>query len=165
MSCRYGALLQSGHLIVTIPLETSLAMPSTEALGWAAATLTLLTFICRDMRRLRVLALAANAAFIAYGTLADLAPVLVLHLALVPVNLWRLSQVFDLGAPWNVHKSTVGGTAGGLQLGEADANREPGSCDRAKRSGTATRRHRRLARPSWRKHQTAPVRCSSLVDR
>lgn len=65
---------------------------SPEVLGWAAAGLTLLTFVCRDMRRLRLLALAANAAFIAYGATTHLLPVLTLHLALVPVNLWRLSQ-------------------------------------------------------------------------
>lgn len=66
-----------------------------QALGWAAALLTLLTFICIDMRRLRLLALAANATFIAYGTAAELLPVLVLHLCLVPVNLWRLNQAFN----------------------------------------------------------------------
>ena len=74
------------------------ALPSIlgpQALGWAAALLTLLTFICADMRRLRLLALAANAAFIAYGTAAELLPVMVLHLALVPVNLWRLNQAFQ----------------------------------------------------------------------
>ena len=38
-----------------------------QFLGWLAAVLTLATFICRDMRRLRLLALAANAAFIGYG--------------------------------------------------------------------------------------------------
>ena len=66
-----------------------------QAMGWIAALLTLLTFICADMRRLRLLALAANAAFIAYGTAAELLPVMVLHLALVPVNLWRLNQAFQ----------------------------------------------------------------------
>ncbi len=66
-----------------------------EALGWTASLLTLLTFICADMRRLRLLALAANAAFIAYGSAAELLPVLVLHLSLVPVNLWRLNQAFS----------------------------------------------------------------------
>ncbi len=66
-----------------------------QAMGWIAALLTLLTFICVDMRRLRLLALAANAAFIAYGTAAELLPVMVLHLALVPVNLLRLNQAFQ----------------------------------------------------------------------
>jgi hypothetical protein len=67
---------------------------SPEAYGWLASSLTLLTFMCGDMRRLRCAALAANAAFIAYGALAQLWPVLVLHLVLVPINLWRLAHAF-----------------------------------------------------------------------
>jgi hypothetical protein len=65
-----------------------------QILGWLAAALTLATFVCRDMRRLRLLAMAANAAFIGYGAAAQLLPVLMLHLALMPVNLWRLAQTF-----------------------------------------------------------------------
>lgn len=65
-----------------------------QILGWLAAGLTLATFVRRDMRRLRLLALAANAAFIGYGAAAQSPPVLMLHLALVPVNLWRLNQAF-----------------------------------------------------------------------
>jgi hypothetical protein len=72
---------------------------SSEWLGWAAALLTLLTFVCRDMRRLRLLALAANATFIAYGVQAQLLPVLVLHLVLAPVNLWRLNEALRVGGP------------------------------------------------------------------
>lgn len=86
-----------------------------EALGWLAAGLTLATFVCRDMRRLRLLALAANAAFIAYGASAALLPVLALHLALVPVNLWRLNQVFraapagaDAGPAGSGHRGLAG---------------------------------------------------------
>ena len=79
-------------------MDTLPAILGPQALGWAAALLTLLTFFSIDMRRLRLLALAANAAFIAYGTAAELLPVLVLHLALVPVNLWRLNQAFRRGA-------------------------------------------------------------------
>jgi len=75
------------------PAVASAEIP-VEWVGWAAAGLTLATFICRDMRRLRLLALAANAAFIAYGAVAQLLPVLMLHLALVPVNLWRLNEAF-----------------------------------------------------------------------
>ncbi len=63
-----------------------------QALGWTAAVLTLVTFLCRDMRRLRLTALAANMAFIGYASLAGLWPVLALHLCLVPINLWRLGQ-------------------------------------------------------------------------
>ncbi|HET7773427.1 MAG TPA: hypothetical protein VFK82_06345 [Burkholderiaceae bacterium] len=70
-----------------------------ELLGWAAALLTLCTFVCGDMRRLRMIALAANASFIAYGLYAQLMPVLALHLVLVPVNLWRLMHALRQNAP------------------------------------------------------------------
>jgi hypothetical protein len=66
------------------------ALGSIDLVGWAAAGVTMMTFACQDMRRLRVLALLANAAFIAYGAMAMLLPVLVLHLILAPINLLRL---------------------------------------------------------------------------
>lgn len=65
-------------------------MAPSELLGWAAAALTVLTFYCRDMVRLRLFGLLANIAFVSYGLSAGLAPVLVLHLALIPINLTRL---------------------------------------------------------------------------
>ncbi|MBX3600910.1 MAG: hypothetical protein KF863_09800 [Rubrivivax sp.] len=68
-------------------------MTTVDLVGWLAATLTLLTFVCCDMRRLRVLAICANVAFVAYGASADLMPVLALHLMLAPVNLWRLREL------------------------------------------------------------------------
>ncbi len=68
-------------------------MSAVDVAGWFAASLTTLTFFCRDMRRLRVLALCANGAFIAYGSMAALTPVLVLHLLLAPVNAWRLLEM------------------------------------------------------------------------
>ncbi len=64
-----------------------------DHLGWLAAALTLACFASGDMLRLRLLALAANAAFAAYGWHAGLTPVLALHLLLAPVNAWRLAQL------------------------------------------------------------------------
>ncbi len=61
-----------------------------DALGWMAALATLACFASSEMLRLRILALVANVAFVAYATQAGLLPVLVLHLALAPVNAWRL---------------------------------------------------------------------------
>ena len=61
-----------------------------ESVGWIAAGLTLLTFYCTQAHRLRMFALSANLAFILYGFLAALWPVLVLHLLLLPINLLRL---------------------------------------------------------------------------
>jgi CRP/FNR family transcriptional regulator, cyclic AMP receptor protein len=61
-----------------------------EPIGYLASALVLATFCMRDMVALRCLAIASNLAFIAYGALADLGPVLVLHLLLLPVNVQRL---------------------------------------------------------------------------
>ena len=66
---------------------------SQDLVGWLAALATLASFASHDMLRLRLLALVANAAFVAYGSQADLMPVLVLHLVLAPVNAWRLWQL------------------------------------------------------------------------
>ena len=38
------------------------------------------------------MAIASNLMFIAYAWFADLGPVLLLHLALLPMNAWRLWQ-------------------------------------------------------------------------
>jgi hypothetical protein len=62
----------------------------TELLGYAAAGLVLATFCMRDITALRCMAIASNLAFIAYGALAGLGPVLGLHLLLLPVNVLRL---------------------------------------------------------------------------
>jgi hypothetical protein len=60
-------------------------------IGYFAASLVLATFCMRDMAALRCVAIASNLAFIAYGALADIGPVLVLHLMLLPVNVVRLT--------------------------------------------------------------------------
>jgi CRP/FNR family transcriptional regulator, cyclic AMP receptor protein len=70
--------------------------PLADVLGWSAAALTLLAFSCNDLVRLRYVALAASAAFIAYGLTAQLWPVLALHFVLVPINAWRLWQTLQL---------------------------------------------------------------------
>ncbi len=64
----------------------------TDLVGYAAAGLVLATFCMRDMVALRWMAIASNVAFMAYGGLADLGPVLVLHLLLLPVNVLRLAD-------------------------------------------------------------------------
>jgi hypothetical protein len=66
---------------------------SHDALGWLAALATLACFASSEMLRLRILALVANVAFVAYATQSGLLPVLVLHLVLAPVNAWRLWQL------------------------------------------------------------------------
>ena len=39
------------------------------------------------------MAIASNIAFIAYGGLADVGPVLLLHVLLLPINVFRLVQL------------------------------------------------------------------------
>jgi hypothetical protein len=67
-----------------------------DLLGWLAALATLACFASHDMLRLRLMALVANVAFVAYGSQASLMPVLVLHLLLGPINAWRLWQLLRL---------------------------------------------------------------------
>jgi hypothetical protein len=62
--------------------------------------MVLLTFMTKDMRLLRVLAIFSNIAFITYAVLAWLPPVFCLHLLLLPVNVLRLrSLLAEEGLP------------------------------------------------------------------
>jgi hypothetical protein len=69
-------------------------LPVIDGIGFAAAGLVLATFCMRSMRALRWVAIASNLAFIAYGYLGSLAPVLLLHLLLLPVNVYRVTQLY-----------------------------------------------------------------------
>ncbi len=65
----------------------------TEVTGFIASFLVLLTFMTKDMRVLRIIALLSNAAFITYGVLGSLTPVLCLHVLLLPLNALRLIEL------------------------------------------------------------------------
>ncbi len=67
-----------------------------DLVGWAADGFTLIAFAMKTMLPLRVSGACANLCFIAYGANAGILPVLVLHLALLPVNLWRLAELLLL---------------------------------------------------------------------
>jgi hypothetical protein len=66
---------------------------ATGIIGYFASTMVLLTFATKDMRRLRLLGIMSNLAFIGYGALCWLPPVLCLHLVLLPVNVVRLMEL------------------------------------------------------------------------
>ena len=66
--------------------------------GYVASTLVLLTFMTKDMRLLRAVAILSNLAFISYGALAWLPPVLALHLLLLPINILRLREIITTQA-------------------------------------------------------------------
>lgn len=71
-------------------------MTTIDVVGYLAAGLVLATFCTRSMSTLRLMALASNVAFITYGYSANLIPVLILHAVLLPVNTYRLLQLFGL---------------------------------------------------------------------
>jgi hypothetical protein len=120
-----------------------------QILGWLAAALTLATFVCRDMRRLRLLALAANAAFIGYGAAAQLPPVLMLHLALVPVNLWRLNQAFrPAPARSSAPSPAVFPGAMSARRRRPRSWRETSAIPHGEQAGASTRRRHESGRPA-----------------
>ena len=67
-------------------------MSSVEVLGYAASATVLATFCMSTMIPLRILALASNILFAAYGYFDHLYPVLILHATLFPINFVRLVQ-------------------------------------------------------------------------
>jgi hypothetical protein len=71
-------------------------MSLAELAGYVASGLVFLTFCMKTMVPLRVVAIASNVAFITYAGMASLYPVLVLHLVLLPMNIWRTVQMVAL---------------------------------------------------------------------
>jgi hypothetical protein len=63
----------------------------TDVVGYAAASAVLATFLMRSMGPLRLVAILSNILFLCYGYLAHIDPVLVLHAALLPINIARLT--------------------------------------------------------------------------
>src|SRR5262249_53380492 len=68
-------------------------MNAWNAVGFLAGGLVVTAFCMRDIVHLRIVAVASNVAFLAYGVALGLMPVWLLHLVLLPVNLVRLWQV------------------------------------------------------------------------
>jgi CRP/FNR family transcriptional regulator, cyclic AMP receptor protein len=64
-----------------------------EVIGYIASVLVLTTFYMKTMIPLRYCAIASNIAFIAYGFLDRIYPVLVLHLLLLLLNIKRLVEI------------------------------------------------------------------------
>jgi hypothetical protein len=64
--------------------------------GYCAAALVFLTFATKTMVPLRVIGMASNVAFIAYGYLQPAVPILILHCVLLPLNGLRLHQMLRL---------------------------------------------------------------------
>jgi len=73
-------------------------MNTGEIFGYIASVLVFATFYMRTMLPLRIVAVASNLTFIIYAAIDGLTPILILHSALLPLNLLRLMQIRELGA-------------------------------------------------------------------
>jgi CRP-like cAMP-binding protein len=80
-----------------------------ETFGYLGGALTVATFSMKTMLHLRIAGIVANGAFITYGALGSVHPVLALHLCLLPLNLLRLRQLLRLTR--QVAEASVGGPA------------------------------------------------------
>ena len=64
----------------------------TDLALWLASALVFTAFFMRAIQPLRAVAILSNLAFVLYALGAWNLPILVLHLALLPLNLWRLAE-------------------------------------------------------------------------
>src|ERR1700737_1935084 len=64
-----------------------------DMVGGAASAAVLATFCMNSMMPLRVLAIISNVLFCAFGAVAHIFPVLILHAIVLPVNVVRLVQI------------------------------------------------------------------------
>jgi hypothetical protein len=81
-------------------------MTTVDELGYLAASLVFATFCAKSIATLRLLAIASNIAFITYGLAAGLAPIVVLHAVMLPLNVMRLRQVLCTSGPQDQQTST-----------------------------------------------------------
>jgi len=77
-----------------------------EMAGYLASGLVFLTFCMKTIVPLRLLAIASNIVFIVYAVAAGLMPVLLLHAALLPLNIVRTIQQINLFR--RVRNATIG---------------------------------------------------------
>ena len=61
-----------------------------DVLGYAASCAVLATFLSRTMVPLRLIAIVSNVLFLLYGYFDHILPVMLLHMALLPINAWKL---------------------------------------------------------------------------
>ena len=81
-----------------------------EVLGYAGGLLVFSTFYLKTMIRLRIVAIASNVVYVAYALMGHMVPILVLHIFLLPLNIWRLVEVKRLIR--KVHASAQSGIDG-----------------------------------------------------
>mgnify|MGYP001811955326 CR=1 FL=1 len=74
----------------------------TEAIGWAASALVVLSLVTTSILRLRVVGLVAAAAFITYGVLIEAWPIVITNAAVALIHLWRLRGLLEVAEFFDV---------------------------------------------------------------
>jgi len=69
-------------------------MTLADFFGYLASGLILGTFSVRTMIPLRLLGISSSVAFLIYGFLASLTPILILHTILLPLNVYRFIEMY-----------------------------------------------------------------------
>lgn len=64
-----------------------------EAVGFMGSLFTILTYSMREMRWLRVAAVLSCVSFMIYGVMIQSWPLILMDMALLPINLWRLIEL------------------------------------------------------------------------
>ena len=82
-------------------------LTDSSTIGFIASALVLAAFGMKDMVNLRIVAICSNIAFITYAIALNLAPVLILHVILLPVNGWRLMGALKERSATTVAQSSV----------------------------------------------------------
>jgi CRP/FNR family cyclic AMP-dependent transcriptional regulator len=67
-----------------------------ECVGYLASALVFATFCMRTMIPLRLAAICSNIAFVVYGYYGHIYPVFILHSVLLPMNIWRTTEMLRL---------------------------------------------------------------------
>lgn len=63
-----------------------------EILGYIATVLVILSYLSKDLKKLRVISIIACAIFIVYAVMQDLYPVLITNVSIIGVNIYRIIQ-------------------------------------------------------------------------
>lgn len=72
----------------------------TQTIGYVASTLVLATFCLSNPLWLRTFALLSNIAFIAFGYLGSVHPVMLLYIVLLPINGVHLAGLLLTKSSW-----------------------------------------------------------------
>ncbi len=71
-----------------------IAVDGTEAIGYAASALVVISLTMRSLLRLRLISMCGSAAFLTYGILIESTPIVITNLCIAAINLWFLRKEF-----------------------------------------------------------------------